>query len=199
MTDVRAVPTRERLIDAAAGALQDGGYATASVAEIAARAGVSAGALYRHFPSKAELFVEVFRSYAQRDLMAMHDAGDTAGSYIARLVAVVETYAGNALANRRLAWALVYEPVDPMVDAERLTHRRTYREQMAELLRLAMDAGEIPVHQDPELLAAMVTGGIAEALAGPLSPVADRADPGEVTAAIVALVLRIVGAPQSSI
>jgi AcrR family transcriptional regulator len=47
--------TRERLLRAAREVLERGGYATASVMAIAERAGVSAGALYRHYPSKAEL------------------------------------------------------------------------------------------------------------------------------------------------
>jgi AcrR family transcriptional regulator len=196
VTELRALPTRERLLAAAAAVIEEGGYAAASVAAIAEHAGVSAGALYRHFPSKAELFVEVFRSQAQRELAAMHAAGDRAPSFTARLAAVVETYATSALANRRLAWALVYEPVDPLVDAERLAHRKLFRDQMTELLRLGMDAGELPTHDDPELLAAVVVGGIAEALAGPLSPVAAEADEQHVASTIVALALRTVGAPR---
>jgi AcrR family transcriptional regulator len=58
----RGEATRERLLSAAVELLEEGGYAAASVAAIAERGGVSAGALYRHFPSKAELFVEVFRT-----------------------------------------------------------------------------------------------------------------------------------------
>jgi AcrR family transcriptional regulator len=195
VTELRVLPTRDRLLAAASAALEEGGYSAASVAAIAKRAGVSAGALYRHFPSKAELFVEVFRVHAQRELAAMHEAGDRTATFTARLGAVVETYATAALGNRRLAWALVYEPVDPLVDAERLAHRRLYRDQMAQLLRLGMKAGEIATHDDPELLAAVVVGGIAEALAGPLSPVAEEADPEHVVRTIVALSLRTVGAP----
>jgi AcrR family transcriptional regulator len=191
-------PTRDRLLAAATDLIEEGGYAAASVAAIAARAGVSAGALYRHFPSKAELFVEVFRAHAQRELAAMHAAGDRTTSFTDRLAAVVETYATSALGNRRLAWALVYEPVDPLVDAERLAHRKLYRNQMAELLRLAMAAGELPPHDDPDLLAAVVVGGIAEALAGPLSPVAAEADERHVARAIVDLALRTVGAASWS-
>ncbi|HYC57136.1 MAG TPA: helix-turn-helix domain-containing protein, partial [Candidatus Binatia bacterium] len=52
--------TRERLVEAARQLLEEGGYAAASVQAIAARTGVAAGAMYRHFPSKADLFVEVF-------------------------------------------------------------------------------------------------------------------------------------------
>jgi AcrR family transcriptional regulator len=194
VTALDALPTRDRLFAAAVAAIEQGGYAAASVAAIAERAGVSAGALYRHFPSKAELFVEVFRAQAQRELAAMRAAGDRTTTFTERLAAVVETYATAALGNRRLAWALVYEPVDPLVDAERLTHRRLYRDQMAELLRLGMAAGELPMHDDPELLAAVVVGGIAEALAGPLSPVAEEADEQHVVRAIVGLALRTVGA-----
>jgi len=66
--------TRERLIHAARKLLEDGGYAAASVQAIAERAGLAAGAMYRHFPSKAELFVEVFRDAAKRDLAAMGES-----------------------------------------------------------------------------------------------------------------------------
>src|SRR5262249_45942037 len=113
--------TRDRLVYAARKLLEDGGYGAASGQAIAEHTRVSAGALYRHFPSKADLFVEVFRDAAKRDLAAMHGAA-SAGGCIERLEAAVATFASRALHNRRLAWALVYEPVDPLVDAERLVY-----------------------------------------------------------------------------
>jgi AcrR family transcriptional regulator len=60
--------TGERLVRAARELLEEEGYAAASVTAIAGRAGVSAGALYRHFPSKAELFVQLFRETADREV-----------------------------------------------------------------------------------------------------------------------------------
>jgi AcrR family transcriptional regulator len=51
----RAVATRARLLDATADALIELGLAGASTPAIAARAGVSQGAVFKHFPSKAEL------------------------------------------------------------------------------------------------------------------------------------------------
>ena len=164
--------TRERLVYAARKLLEAGGYAAASVQAIAERAGVATGALYRHFPSKAELFVDVFRDAAKRDLAAMREAA-SAGQRVERLEAAVATFARGALRHRRLAWALVYEPVDPLVDAERLVYRREYCRHMAALLREAIAAGEIP-DQNAELSAAAVVGAIAEALVGPLSPVAGQ-------------------------
>ena len=118
--------TRERLVRAAREVLERGGYGTASVVAIAERARVSAGALYRHFPSKAELFVEVLRAAGEGELAEMNAAAAQAESFMGKLEAVVATYARSALHNRRLAWALVYEPVDPLVDAERLVYRRNY-------------------------------------------------------------------------
>ena len=45
-----------------------------------------------------------------------------------RIAAGVETFARRALRGRRLAWALLAEPVDPAVEAERLVFRRSYRD-----------------------------------------------------------------------
>jgi AcrR family transcriptional regulator len=191
----RGAGTRERLVEAARGLLEEGGYAAASVQAIAARGGVSAGALYRHFASKAELFVEVFRDAAKRDLAAVDEAA-ASGSCIERLEAAVAAHARGALGRPRLAWALLYEPVDPLVDAERLAYRRTYCRHMAGLLRQAVAAGEIP-EQDVEFSAAAVVGAIAESLVGPLSPVAGSiASHEDVVAALVRFCRRSVGAPE---
>ena len=47
---------RERLLDAAESVFAESGYRGALVEDIAARAGLTKGALYWHFPSKLELF-----------------------------------------------------------------------------------------------------------------------------------------------
>jgi AcrR family transcriptional regulator len=195
----RAVGTRVRLLRAAAAAIEEGGYGAASVAAIAERAGVATGTLYRHFPSKAELFVELFRRAAEHELEAMHAAAAARESYIEKLQAVLTTYAKRALATRRLTWALVYEPVDPLVDVERLIYRRRYREEMAVLIREAIAAGEIPP-QNADLSAAAVVGAIAEALVGPISPLASQpAAEGEIVVGIVELCRRAIGAPSDDL
>jgi AcrR family transcriptional regulator len=189
--------TRARLVYAARKLLEHGGYAAASVQAIADHAGVAAGALYRHFPSKADLFVEVFRDAAQRDLGAMQDAASS-GGFVERLDAAVATFAGRALRNRRLAWALVYEPVDPLVDAERLVYRREYCRHMAALLRAAIAAREIP-DQNAELSAAALVGAIAESLVGPLSPIAGTvASDKDLIATLVRFCRRSVGASDGA-
>jgi AcrR family transcriptional regulator len=190
------VATRQRLVDAARELLEEGGYAAASVQAIADRTGVAAGAMYRHFPSKAELFVDVFRDAARRDLAAVEEAASSQ-SCIARLEAAVAAHARGALRHRRLAWALLHEPVDPLVDAERLVYRRTYCRNMAALLRQAIAAGEIP-DQNVEFSAAALVGAIAEALVGPLSPVAGQmTSEEEIVATLVRFCRRSVGAADA--
>src|SRR3954466_10357758 len=77
-TEARRAEVRERIVAAAREQVAEGGYASASVQAVAARAGVATGSVYRHFPSKAELFTEVFRRASQRELDVMR-AGRGAG------------------------------------------------------------------------------------------------------------------------
>ena len=187
--------TRARLLHAAAEVIQAGGWGSASVGAIAARAGVAAGTLYRHFDSKADLFLEVFRTVSEREMSAMRGAHAGSTDMAARFDAVVATYAGRALKNRRLAWALVYEPLDASVDEERLLYRRSYCEGMAALIREGIRTGAIP-EQDADLAAAAVVGVIAETLVGPLSPVArDAGAEDEIVRAIVTFCRRVIGLP----
>jgi AcrR family transcriptional regulator len=111
-----------------------------------------------------------------------------------RLETVLATFAERALRNPRLAWALLAEPVDPRVDAERLAYRERYAALIAETLQAGIAAGELP-RQNVALSAAALVGGCGEALVGPLSPVPGRG-PGrtEVVGALRTFVRRAVGA-----
>ncbi|MFT4049519.1 MAG: TetR/AcrR family transcriptional regulator [Solirubrobacterales bacterium] len=175
MTTAVKLPTRERLLASTLELLARGGYSAASVAAITSGAGVAAGTLYRHFGSKEELFVELFREMCGREVDAMHEAAKSGDSPIGRLEAAIETFARRALVQPRVSWALLAEPVDALVDAERLEYRRRYRDLVAELLTEAVASGEIP-ECNAEVLAAAIVGGVGEALVGPLA--AGRADTG---------------------
>lgn len=70
---VTSAETRARLLRAAADVFAARGYDGTRVADIAAAAGVSNGALYSHFSSKAELLVAALRAHGRRvlaDLLA---------------------------------------------------------------------------------------------------------------------------------
>ena len=169
-TEARRAQAREGIVAAAHDLVAEGGFAAAPVAAVAQRAGVATGSVYRHFSSKADLFAEVFRRAAQREVDAVAAAPD--------LAAGVETFARRALAGRRLAWALLAEPVDPVVEAERLAFRRAYRDAF---LRVVGD----------DLTAAALVGAIGEVLVGPLSPTGPDLDEDALVTDLVTLCQRL--------
>ncbi len=192
-TEARRAESRAAIVRAAHELVARGGYGAASVAAVASEAGVATGTVYRHFPSKAELFAEVFRRASQREVDAvLAAAADRGRPAPARIAAAVEAFAQRALAGRRLAWALLAEPVDPAVEAQRLHFRGAYRDVFAALVRDGVAAGSLPA-QDCELSASALVGAIGEALVGPTSPTAAGPAPGLVDA-LAALCLRAVGA-----
>jgi AcrR family transcriptional regulator len=192
-TEARKAAVRQRIAASARELIARGGYGAAQISSVAERAGVATGTVYRYFPSKAELFAEVFREASQREVDAMAEAAKRPGATAAeRIAAGVETFARRALRGRRLAWALLAEPVDPAVEAERLEFRHAYRDVIAAVLVDAIEAGELPP-QDPETTAAALVGAIGEALVGPLSPAANGGDPEAVIAALIDFCTRAIG------
>ena len=196
-TEAKRAEARERVVTAAHDLIAQGGYKAAPVAAVARRAGLATGSVYRHFPSKADLFAEVFRRASQREVDAMAQASVGDGPVLERLAAGVELWARRALRGRRLAWALLAEPVDPAVEAERLHFRRAYRDGIAALIREGIDGGELP-DQDADLTAAALVGAIGEALVGPLSPASRRkTDEKHLVAALTTFCLRSVTDKES--
>jgi AcrR family transcriptional regulator len=168
-TEARKAATRERIVEAALAQVGEGGYASASVQAVAGRAGVAVGTVYRHFPSKADLFAEVFRRASQRELDVVREVASAgSGPAAERVAAAVEAFCRRALAGPVLAYALLAEPVDPAVESERLRLRRGYRDAFAAVLEDGVAAGELRPHDSGTIASALV-GGLGEALLGPLS------------------------------
>jgi AcrR family transcriptional regulator len=189
-TEAKRLETRERIVRAAGELVARGGYREAQVAAVAKGAGVATGTVYRHFPSKAELFTEVFRVASQREVDAVsHAAVTTTGNAEAKIEAAVSTFAKRALRGRRLAWALLAEPVDPAVEAERLQFRRAYAAVFANIINNGIQHHQLP-EQDAEFTATALVGAIGEALVGPLSPTHAAIDPDALVAHLTTFCLR---------
>src|ERR671915_642082 len=168
-TEARRLAARERIVAAALDRVAHGGYKSAGIHAVAADAGVAVGTVYRHFPSKAELFAEVFRRASQRELDVVTEVmrADGRGAR-ERCAAGVETFCRRALAGPVLASSQIAEPVDPAVESERLRLRRGYRDAFAGVLEDGVAAGELRPHDSLTVAAALV-GALGEALVGPLS------------------------------
>src|SRR4051794_424533 len=167
-TRARAAAARERIVAAALDQLAEGGYASASMVAVARRAGVATGSVYRHFPSKGDLFAEAFRRASQRELDVVVEVAARSDSARERVAAAVEAFCRRALAGPVLAYALIAEPVDPAVEAERLRFRVGYRDAFAGVLADGVREGALRPH-DTHTVAAALVGALGEALVGPLS------------------------------
>lgn len=171
----RLADTRRSILDAARDLVAEGGFAAVQMTEVAKKAGVATGTLYRYFSSKEALCRQIFREVSAREMgmLAEIASGDEAAGE--RLVQVLRTFAGRAVRGRRLAYALLAEPLDVNLAEERAFFRRTHAEIFARILEDGIDNGELPLI-DVRIAAACIAGAIPTALIGPLAPESHELD-----------------------
>ena len=137
--------------------------------EVARKAGVATGTLYRYFPSKEELCRQVFREVSAREMNVLASIAAEDRSAVERLRDVLTTFATRAVRGRRLAYALLAEPVDQGLTEERGRFRRVHAEIFAGILEEGVAEGQFSV-ANPKVAAACIAGAIPTALIGPLAP-----------------------------
>jgi AcrR family transcriptional regulator len=153
ISGVTAAETRERLLRAAADAFAQRGYDGTRVADIAAMAGVSNGALYAHFASKAELLVEALRAHGRR-LLADAFAADPGRPVTDLLLAI-----GRGLPRRLdarghlVVEALVAARRDEDVARPMRDYVGERADWIAGLVRAAQTSGEFDPALPPDALA----------------------------------------------
>jgi AcrR family transcriptional regulator len=158
----------DAIVNAARAAAAAGGMAAIQIAPVAERAGVAAGTVYRYFPGKIELVAALVESVADREIAAVRRAGDAAPGPLSALAAVIVTFAARALRDRKLAWAVIAEPVDTETDTMRQQYRKTLAGEIESRIRAAIDGGHLP-EQDAGLAASALVGVLLEGLNGPLA------------------------------
>lgn len=194
---------REQILDCALHQVAEGGFASLTMSTLAESAGVATGSLYRHFPGKAALACEVFTRATRIEIDNLKVAFFSQEAAANRLSQGIAQFAARAWHSRQLAYALIAEPVETEVDAQRLRYREAYAELFSRLIRQGNEDGSFNVTNIP-VTAACLVGTIAESLIGPLSPQARalRASglPSEslesVTRALTLFCLRALGAKE---
>jgi AcrR family transcriptional regulator len=147
-----AAGTTERLLRAAADVFGARGYDGTRVSDIALAAGLSNGAMYAYFGSKAELLVGALRAHGRRLL------SDLVAAEPDRSISELLQVSGRRLRRRRSAdgWLVIEALVAARRDADVADAMRGYVaervEWLTDLVRTAQAAGEL----DPALPPAAV-------------------------------------------
>jgi AcrR family transcriptional regulator len=149
---VTADQTRERLLRAAADVFAERGYDGTRVADIAATAGVSNGALYAHFDSKAELLLAALRAHGRREL------ADLLAADPGRPVTELLLQAGRSLPQRcdSRGYLIVEALMAARRDDDVAGPMRDYTAERANWLAGLIEAGQANGEVDPAVSPAAV-------------------------------------------
>lgn len=174
-TEARKREQHQRLLQAALDIVSRQGFRALTIAALANEANVAAGTVYKYFENKADLCTQVFRMGSEKGLQQVRNAASgphpapNQSSCLQRLSLAVTSFAKRALTGHRLAYALIVEPVDPMVAAERLKYRHAYAAIFEALIEEGIGRKELRP-QDASVSAAAMVGALAEILVRPLDP-----------------------------
>ena len=146
--------TRQRVLDAAAKVFAERGFEGARVAHIAKASGLSVGAIYNHYGSKAELLAAVVEQHSDRELVALLAGNDTTPTGVPELIEVL----GAGLIADRPGASLLAEVIlaarrDPTLAtglAEQVARREGF---LGDLVRFGQTSGDIVDDVDPAVVA----------------------------------------------
>ena len=128
--------TRQRLIRAALELFTARGYHDTTTAQIAKKAGVAEGTIYRHFSSKQQLLNELYRA-AQRwaARVAQEAARDPQGGAArAQLTAVAQGLVDGAVHETAIVKLGLLEPLAPLLDDESRRSEREFRSALERII-----------------------------------------------------------------
>ena len=108
MISVRAdaVRNRERIADIARQLFREKGYDAVSMDEVAKRAEVGVGTLYRHFPTKESLYDAAIQAWVETVTAAAEKALASEGSARDRLLAWFDAYVEFLTRHKGAAWRI---------------------------------------------------------------------------------------------
>jgi len=190
--ETRLADNRARILKAARSLVSDGGFREAQVAAIAAAAGLATGTVYRYFPSKAHLMVELLRLICAREAEVARAIAAGGGPARDRLEDAVRAFIERALQGDRLAHAVIAEPASQEIEDGRQKIKRELALIFAGLVGAAASEGSLP-QQDAELAGACIVGAMLEGLMSPLARRRTTKNDRAVANGIVEFCLRAVG------
>jgi AcrR family transcriptional regulator len=151
-----AAERRQCVLDAAVRVFSRSSYHSATTAEIARECGVSEPVLYRHFPSKHDLYLACLDAAWTHVRALWEDALDAEPDPAFKLGAMGRAYVQQQRAGGRIMLSdLWVQALNEATDDPKI--RRYLREQMREvhdfaatIIREAQAAGAVPAERDPD-------------------------------------------------
>ena len=196
----RALNKTSQILRAARSVVMDGGFGALQMNAVAAAADIAVGTIYRYYASRAELCAAIVSVVSQRELDVLSAIAAAEGSPAQKIRDAVRTFAARAMRGRRLAYGLIFEPIDPAVESTRLKYRRAIAQVFGGIIRQGIAVGEFR-EQDVNIAGACIVGAFMEGLIGSLAPdtggVETRAD--EIAREIANLCLAAVAHPDSPV
>ena len=147
--------TRGRILAAAERLFAEHGYRSVSMPMIAKASGITAGAIYKHFESKEDLF---FEAVAERSLHAVQISADRPSDALEGLARIVASYTERRLKLFRQLAVEIHSASVHNVKVRRLLNHSLDRNigQIREAIVEAQRTGGIDQSSDPDYLARAV-------------------------------------------
>lgn len=161
----KSARTRKRILDAGASAFRSDGYASVTLKDIAARAGLQAGSLYYHFDSKEEIVEEVLELGVDGVSAATREAVDALGpgaDPMARLRAAIAAHLKFVLTESDYAVAniRILSQVPQRIRQRHLKRQRRYGAFWRALFESAAKAGALRTHLDLSIVRMLTLGAL---------------------------------------
>jgi len=146
---------RKQILKCAVRVFARSNYSKARVADIAAEAGISEAAIYKHFPSKKSIFIEILHDMAERMISRLRQAGGGEEDALQAIRTMTGTFHGLIVAHPdevRVQFQAISEiDDDAILDQLRRDHE-DYMRFIRSVIERGMDQGSVRKDADVDAL-----------------------------------------------
>ncbi|WP_436660030.1 TetR/AcrR family transcriptional regulator [Acinetobacter sp. P1(2025)] len=165
----RMEQNRKSILSSARKLISEGGFKDAQIQTIAEQAGVSSGLVYRYFDNKSQVLIEVLSEAINTELLVIDAITESDLTAEQKLHKAVTTFVKRALNSPQLAYSLMFEPVDSLVEHERFRVKQLIKQSIIKILADGNASGEFML-EDLNTTALCVVGAMTFVVVEPLDP-----------------------------
>ncbi|MBC8205139.1 TetR/AcrR family transcriptional regulator [bacterium] len=151
--------SRENIFSAALELFSRQGFYRTTVSQIAKRAGLSDGAIYRHFPGKYELAAEIYSEVMTGLIETFKSIRLSGADFTGKIEAVIELLFQTADEHPQKINFIFFLKHSEFLSSQQMRMIQQISEEIAAVIREGIDNDEI-IPVDPRLGAAMIIGSI---------------------------------------